>query len=146
MDRVTENLNGMGLDQLMLALVFLASYAVALGKLTDARGRLYAAVVALLSAGGFVWMGSSWEGSVVLVAIASLGVGGAVGGAWLLWRAAMWHAPRLAPARFSNSGYMQAGAMPFDAVQPAGAPVEVASPKSTRAPLVTRLRARWRIS
>jgi hypothetical protein len=85
-----DTLASMGAVQLVLAIVFLASYALALGKIAVARGRLLAAGVAVVAAIGFVVSGSSWEASLFLVACVPVGLGLFAASAWLLWIVATW--------------------------------------------------------
>jgi hypothetical protein len=75
MREVVEIVKVMGPEQLFLALVFLAGYALALGEFAGARGRLAAAAAALCSAVGFAAMSQPWEAGVVLVGFAPVGMG-----------------------------------------------------------------------
>jgi hypothetical protein len=92
MKPAADSLASMGAVQLLLAMVFLASYALALGKIAVARGRLVAAGVALIAAIGFVASGSSWEVSLLLVACVPVGLGLFAAFAWGLWIMATWTA------------------------------------------------------
>ncbi len=83
---VTANLAAMGTGQLLLFLIFLASYALALGRLAGARARLFAMGVALCTAVGFVVLSSPWEAGVILLAWAPIGMGLFAGTAWTLWK------------------------------------------------------------
>ena len=71
---VVEIARTMGPEQLFLALVFLASYSLALGEFATARGRAWAVVSGLVAAGAFAALSHPWEGGVVLVACASVGM------------------------------------------------------------------------
>ena len=71
---VVEIARTMGPEQLFLALVFLASYSLALGEFATARGRLWAVVSGLVAAGAFAALSHPWEAGVVLVACASVGM------------------------------------------------------------------------
>jgi len=71
---VVEIARTMGPEQLLLALVFLASYSLALGEFATARGRLWAVVSGLVAAGAFAALSHPWEGGIVLVACASVGM------------------------------------------------------------------------
>ena len=53
MGDVVQVLRTMGSEQLFLALVFLASYSLALGEFATARGRVIAAATACAAAAGF---------------------------------------------------------------------------------------------
>jgi hypothetical protein len=90
MARIADSLASMGTQQLLLALVFLASYALALGRLAGARGRLAAAAGALLAAIGFVASGRSWEAGIIVLALAPLGLGLFAAAAWAFWVMATW--------------------------------------------------------
>jgi hypothetical protein len=71
---VVEIARTMGPEQLFLALVFLASYSLALGEFATARGRLWAVVSGLVAAGAFAALSHPWEGGIVLIACASVGM------------------------------------------------------------------------
>ena len=85
---VLQVLQTMGSEQLFLALVFLASYSLALGEFATVRGRLIAAVVACAAAGGFAAFSHPWEAGVVLLGFAFVGIGLFSAAAWMLWMAA----------------------------------------------------------
>nr|HET7858972.1 hypothetical protein [Caldimonas sp.] len=85
---VVQVLRTMGSEQLFLALVFLASYSLALGEFATARGRLIAAATAFVAAGGFAAFSHPWEAGVVLLGFAFVGVALFTATAWMLWRAA----------------------------------------------------------
>jgi hypothetical protein len=84
MREVVEIVKAMGPEQLFLALVFLAGYALALGEFAGARGRLAAVAASLCSAAGFAAMSHPWEGGIVLVGFASVGMGLFSAAAWAL--------------------------------------------------------------
>ena len=86
MGLVATNLAAMGTEQLLLALIFLASYALALGQF--AEGRLRAGVIgaAVCAAIGFVALSHPWEAGVILLAGAPVGMGLFTGTAWTLWK------------------------------------------------------------
>jgi len=86
------SLRSMGFWQLLLAIVFLASYSVASSTLFGSRGRLRAGGAALLAAGGFTALTNPWEHGMLMVvaAIGGLGLFSAIG--WLLSNA--FHLPR----------------------------------------------------
>jgi hypothetical protein len=71
---VVEIARTMGPEQLFLALVFLASYSLALGEFATSRGRLWAVVSGLVAAGAFAALSHPWEAGIVLVACASVGM------------------------------------------------------------------------
>jgi hypothetical protein len=84
MREVVEIAKTMGPEQLFLALVFLASYALALGEFATARGRLWAVGTGLLAAAAFAAFSDPWEGGVVLAAFASVGMAVFSAAAWAL--------------------------------------------------------------
>jgi hypothetical protein len=93
---VVEIARTMGPEQLFLALVFLASYSLALGEFATARGRFWAVVSGLVAAGAFAALSHPWEGGVVLVACASVGMALFSATAWALSVATTERAPRAA--------------------------------------------------
>ena len=88
MHDVAQVLRMMGSEQLFLALVFLASYSLALGEFATPRGRLVAAATALAAAAGFAAFSHPWEAGVVLLGFAFVGVAVFSATAWMLWVAA----------------------------------------------------------
>lgn len=88
MHDVAQVLRMMGSEQLFLALVFLASYSLALGEFATARGRLIAAATACAAAAGFAAFSHPWEAGVVLLGFAFVGVAVFSGTVWMLWVAA----------------------------------------------------------
>ena len=82
---VAAILKAMGPEQLFLALVFLAGYALALGEFATARGRLVGSAAALLAAIGFAAFSKPWEAGIVLLGFASVGMALFSGAAWMLW-------------------------------------------------------------
>ena len=91
---VVEIARTMGPEQLFLALVFLASYPLALGEFATARGRLWAVVSGLVAAGAFAALSHPWEGGIVLVACASVGMALFSATVWALSVATTERAPR----------------------------------------------------
>ena len=91
---VVEIARTMGPEQLLLALVFLASYSLALGEFATARGRLWAVVSGLVAAGAFAALSHPWEAGVVLVACASVGMALFSATVWALSVATTERAPR----------------------------------------------------
>jgi hypothetical protein len=96
MREVVEIARTMGPEQLFLALVFLASYSLALGEFATARGRFWAIVSGLVAAGAFAALSHPWEGGIVLVACASVGMALFSATAWALSVATTERAPRAA--------------------------------------------------
>jgi hypothetical protein len=123
---VAESLRTMGPEQLLLALFFLGSYALALGEFAGARGRLFAVATALATAAGFAALSNPWETGVILLAIAPVSVGLFAGAAWTLWVAATWRARHV------------------DRVESAA--VEFVPPRAAARPLLSRLRERLRFT
>jgi hypothetical protein len=87
MRQVVEILRTMGPEQLCLALVFLAGYALALGQFATPRGRLIAATIAAVAAIVFAGVSNPWEAGVMLVGFASVGMALFAAAAWILWTA-----------------------------------------------------------
>jgi hypothetical protein len=85
-----------GAVQLLLALVFVASYALVLGRFAGARGRLAAAASAVLAAGGLAALSQSREVGVLLVAAVPVGMGLFAAVAWSLWQLMTWRDRRAA--------------------------------------------------
>ena len=96
MREVVEIARTMGPEQLFLALVFLASYSPALGEFATARGRLWAIVSGLVAAGAFAALSHPWEGGIVLVACASVGMALFSATVWALSVATTERSPRAA--------------------------------------------------
>ena len=92
---VVEIARTMGPEQLFLALVFLASYSLALGEFATARGRLWAVVFGLAAAIAFSALSHPWEGGIVLIACASVGMALFSATVWALSVATSERAPRV---------------------------------------------------
>jgi hypothetical protein len=86
-----------GALQLLLALVFVASYALVLGRLAGVRGRLAATASGALAAVGLAALSQSREAGVLLVAAVPVGMALFAAAAWLLWRLMTWRDRRRAP-------------------------------------------------
>ncbi len=84
MREVVEVARTMGPEQLFLALVFIAGYALALGEFAGARGRISAAAASVCAAAGFAAMSHPWEAGIVLVGFASVGMALFASAAWAL--------------------------------------------------------------
>lgn len=108
---VVEIARTMGPEQLLLALVFLASYPLALGEFATARGRVWAVVSGLVAAGAFSALSHPWEGGVVLVACASVGMAAFTATVWALSLATSERATRAA-AQLPATNLPRARAMP----------------------------------
>ena len=90
---VVEIARTMGPEQLFLALVFLASYSLALGEFATARARVWAIVSGVVAAGGFAALSHPWEGGIVVVACASVGMALFSASVWALSLATSERAP-----------------------------------------------------
>ena len=86
MGLVAANLAAMEMGQLFLSLIFLASYALALGRFVGAHTRLVVICVALCAAVSFVGLSHPWEAGVILLAWAMIGMALFAGAAWILWK------------------------------------------------------------
>lgn len=99
MREVLVIVKSMGPEQMLLALVFLASYALALGRFASSRGRTIAVTFAVGSGAAFAACSSPWEAGIVAVGFASVGMGAFSAAVWALWAATASRAARLpAPA------------------------------------------------
>ena len=108
---VVEIARTMGPEQLFLALVFLASYSLALGEFATARGRLWSVVSGLVAAGAFAALSHPWEAGIVLVACASVGMALFSATVWALSVATTERVPR-AVAQASATNLPRAKAVP----------------------------------
>jgi hypothetical protein len=79
-------LQSMGFVQLLLALAFLTSYAVACSAMFESRGRWRGALAALAAGAGFVAATDPWVHGAMLMAGAIAGMGLFSATAWLLGR------------------------------------------------------------
>jgi hypothetical protein len=86
MGPVATSLATIGTTQVLLASVFLGSYALALGKFAGTHGRLIATATAVLSAAGFVALSNPWEAGVILLAFIPVGMALFAGVTWTLWK------------------------------------------------------------
>ena len=108
---VVEIARTMGPEQLLLALVFLASYSLALGEFATARGRVWAIACGLIAASAFAALSHPWEAGVVLVACASVGMGLFSATVWAVSLATTERAPR-AHAQVAAANVARARAVP----------------------------------
>lgn len=121
MSELNHTLDQLGWFQMLLALGFVASYAMALTPFAGSPGQGRSAVAAMLCAAGFTALTHPWVHGVLLVLMAVAGMAVFIGVAWALSQLA---APRGA------SGEAEAS-------QPAAAPAEPAAPRAA-APLTVR--------
>ena len=126
MESIVTAVQTMGTGQVLLASAFLGCYSMALGEFAGPRARLIAIVAAIFAAVGFVALGDPWEASVILLALAPLGMG--------LFAAAAWALSKVTAGR----------SRPAPVLAPAPA-VPAASTRATSASLLGRLRARLRV-
>ena len=81
---IEHSLDTLDFARLLLAFVFLTSYALALSRLASARTRGVVALASLAAAAGFVATTSPWEIGALLVAFAVAGMGLFIAAVWLL--------------------------------------------------------------
>ena len=96
------NSPSLGLLQLLLATIVLASYAFAIGELMGSVGRARSVIVGLIAAAGLVGTSESWEVTFVIVGSLPLITALLALGAWTLWKLTLRTAPSgvtLGPAR-----------------------------------------------
>jgi hypothetical protein len=126
MESIVTAVQAMGTGQVLLASAFLGCYSIALGKFAGPRSRLIAIGTAILAAVGFVALGDPWEASVILLALAPLGMGLFAAAAWALSKAT------------------EGGARPTGVVV-ASPPAPGARTPAASASMLARLRARLRV-
>jgi hypothetical protein len=90
MDGILTTLNHLSLAQMVLAWLFVACYALALGGMLGARGSLRAAVVALGAAMLFSALSDDWVHGALLVLFAVAGMGLFVASSWALAHGIAW--------------------------------------------------------
>lgn len=90
MGAIRNTLQYLGVEQYLLAFLFLTSYALALGHFRTARGRVYSLVCTLAAAGAFVALTKPWEHGVLLVALALVGMGAFAAVVWATWAVLGW--------------------------------------------------------
>ena len=79
-----NSLHTMGLEQHVFAFAFLTSYTLALGRWFGPRGRVRAALVALVAAVGFAALTDPWIHGALLMTLAVAGLGVFIAATWLL--------------------------------------------------------------
>ena len=100
MSAVGSTLQGMGVEQYLLAFLFLVSYAFALSDFIGVRGRHYAVMAALTAAIAFALRTDPWMHGVLVVVVAMVAIGVFAGIVWGLWAAFGWpHSDMPAPER-----------------------------------------------
>lgn len=83
---VQASLRSMGFGPLLLAMLFLASYPLAIGSFATRTARLRCQAGALASVGGFAVLAPSWVHAAVIAAVGVAGIGAFVLLTWLLSR------------------------------------------------------------
>lgn len=86
-----HTLNSMDSTRLLLALLFVASYASSIGRLATERGRHWSIALATLAGLAFVGLTDPWVHGVLLVIFAVVGVGAFIA---LAWAFSVWAARR----------------------------------------------------
>jgi uncharacterized membrane protein YedE/YeeE len=85
MNAVSDSLHAMGVEQYLLAFLFLASYSLALSEFSGTRGRACAALFALTAGVAFAALTDPWFHGVMVIAFALVGMGVFAGISWALW-------------------------------------------------------------
>jgi hypothetical protein len=93
-DSVSNSLEGMGVQQYLMAFLFMGSYVMALSQFSGSRGRGYAAAIACVSALSFIVLNDPWENGVLVVAFGLITVGGLAAAVWVLWAFLCWQQAR----------------------------------------------------
>jgi len=83
---VQASLRSMGFGPLLLAMLFLASYPLAIGSFATPVARLRCQAAAVLCVLGFAAMAPSWVHAAVIAAVGIMAIGGFIVLAWLLSR------------------------------------------------------------
>jgi MFS family permease len=97
MDELNTTLHRLTLEQHLLAGIFMLGYGSALGSMFSPKGRLRAALLALLAAVVFAARTHPWEHGVLLVGCAIGGVAVFIALAWALSRIGAHRGLRLRP-------------------------------------------------
>lgn len=83
---LSNSLHTMGLEQHLFAFAFLGSYLLALGQWFGTKGRLRAALAAVVAAIGFAAMADPWIHGAMLMLVVVAGIGVHIGAVWVLSR------------------------------------------------------------
>jgi hypothetical protein len=89
-DALSQSLRAMGVQQYLLAFLFLACYSMTLSQFIGTRGRHYAAAGAATAAIAFAALTDPWEHGVLVAAVALVAIGLFAGAAWVLWALFGW--------------------------------------------------------
>lgn len=84
MKELLVTLETMNSPQLAMALVFIAGYGLALGRLVEGRARVWSALMAISAAAGFVSQAADWVPAVMLVALVFALVAALIAASWTL--------------------------------------------------------------
>lgn len=90
MTAVGNTLQAMGVEQYLLAFLFLVSYTLALSDFIGVRGRHYAVMAAITAAIAFAARTDPWMHGVLVVVVAMVAIGAFAGLVWGLWAAFGW--------------------------------------------------------
>ena len=90
MDGILLTLNHLGLAQMVLAWLFVACYALALGGMLGPKGSLRAGLVAAVAAMVFSALSDEWVHGALLVLFAIAGMGVFVAASWMLTNGIAW--------------------------------------------------------
>jgi len=90
MNQINSSLEAMGVQQYLMAFLFLACYCLALSQFMGSRGRVYAALGALVAAIAFAALTDPWENGVLVVAFTLVVMGLFAGTVWALWAVFGW--------------------------------------------------------
>jgi len=90
MTAVGNTLQALGVEQYLLAFLFLVSYTFALSDFIGVRGRHYAVMGAITAAIAFAARTDPWTHGVLVVVVAMVAIGAFAGIVWGLWAAFGW--------------------------------------------------------
>ncbi len=95
MSAVGNTLQSLGVEQYLLAFLFLASYSMALGHFRTGRGRMCSLACTFAAAIAFTAFTDPWEHGILLVVLALVGMGFFGAAVWAMWAMLGW--PHEAP-------------------------------------------------
>jgi hypothetical protein len=93
---VSQTLQSMGVEQYLMAFLFLGCYCMSLSQFIGTRGRRWAVAGAGTATIAFVALCDPWENGVLVVAFTLVSMGGFAAAVWLLWALFGW--PDAAPS------------------------------------------------
>jgi hypothetical protein len=85
MSEVLNSLQGISVEGYVFGFLFFASYSCTLTEFIGTRGRCWAVLAAIVTAGGFAATAPAWEHGVLLVAFAVVAMGGFMALSWGAW-------------------------------------------------------------